>query len=332
MAVAIGGQVNLYATNGMNRATGYGRMELGLMQGLVDAGAEVRVIDRHTKPKFDVTIVVGSPEWAARVSGRRWVYTMSESTRVSAAWVDAMNLYAERVLVPCPALVGVYEGSGVRVPVDYVPLGVDWDAPKWVARDNAPEVFTLLTYSLGDLRKGAELAMMAFKRMHGGDMRYRMKVKCRDNAHWLTGLSDPQIEIVRGQQSDRDWHGLMSECQAFVFPSRGEGFGLPPREAVLNGLPTIATAWLGMWDVARWGWAVPVRELRAALFDSWGANAEGSLWAEPDVSAMEAQMRAIEADYPAALKRARVGREYLLEWFGWRRVASEIQRLLWENA
>jgi glycosyltransferase involved in cell wall biosynthesis len=331
MTIAIGNAaVNLYATNRMNRATGYGRMELGLMQGLVDSGAAVRLVDPATPPKYEVTLVVGNPLWAKKVSGRRWVYTMSEATQVSPEWVAAINECVERVLVPCPPLVDIYHASGVDVPVHYVPLGVDWEAPKFVQRDPEPEVFTWLTYSLGDLRKGAELAMMAFKRMHGGDMRYRMLVKCRDNPLWLTGLRDSQIEIVRGEQSDAKWHALLSECHAFVFPSRGEGFGLPPREATINGMPSIATAWLGMWDIARWGWAVPVRELSPALFDSWEANAEGSLWSEPDTVAMEAHMRAIEADYPAALKRARDGREYLLSQFGWGSSANRIQQLLWE--
>ena len=333
MAVALNGQVNLYATNGMNRATGYGRMELGLMQGLIGCGADVRVVDKYTPPKYDVTIVVGNPLWAQRIPGRRkWVFTMSEATQVSQKWVDAINESVERVLVPAPPLVDVYHDSGVQVPVDYVPLGVDWNAPAYVNRDPHPEVFTWLTYSLGDLRKGAELAIMAFKRLYGGDDRYRMIIKCRDSARWLTGLMDPQISLVEGEQTDAEYHALLERCDAMVFPSRGEGFGLPPREATLSGLPTIATAWLGMWDVAQWGYALPVRELRPALFDTWDANADGSLWAEPDTTALERQMQTITLDYAAALETARAGRDYLLRGFNWRAVAGRIQQLLWEHA
>ena len=173
---------------------------------------------------------------------------------------------------------------------------------------------------------------MAFKRLYGGDDRYRMIIKCRDSARWLTGLMDPQISLVEGEQTDAEYHALLERCDAMVFPSRGEGFGLPPREATLSGLPTIAMAWLGMWDVAQWGYALPVRELRPALFDTWDANADGSLWAEPDTTALERQMQTITLDYAAALETTRAGRDYLLRGFNWRAVAGRIHQLLWEHA
>jgi glycosyltransferase involved in cell wall biosynthesis len=322
--------VALFATNQANPATGYGRMELGLAQGLRSIGYDVT-------PDADMGIITGDPAWGY-IYGRNkrlWIFTMSEADRVSPEWVQAINDRYERCLVPAPDLVTIYQNSGVTIPVHYVPLGVDFANIQHVQRNAKAAIeatpdkpFTFLTYGLGDMRKGTDLAMMAFNRLFGGDMRFRLLIKCRDNPRWLAGLIDPQIEILRGQTSEAEWHALMARCHAFVFASRGEGFGLPPREAVLSGLPTIATKWLGLWDADQWGYPVAVADMWPAQFDYWEANAEGSRWAVPCDADIDAHMQAIADDYPAALAKAAQGRDYLLENFNWTKVAQSIDALM----
>jgi glycosyltransferase involved in cell wall biosynthesis len=46
---------------------------------------------------------------------------------------------------------------------------------------------------------------------------------------------------VLGHQPDARLHALMARTTAFVFPSRYEGFGLPPLEAMRLGAPTVVT-------------------------------------------------------------------------------------------
>lgn len=332
-AMTAPGALHLFATNKLNAATGYGRMERGLLQGF--RACDVRVPHFTRKPitpKTGTVLVVGNPEVGDEKlpPGQRMVcYTMSESTRVSQEWVDILNARYDAVIVPCPGLVDVYRDSGVSLPVHYVPLGVDYGPPPYTRRVFDPTCFRVLTYSLGDMRKGVDMAMMAFDRVLGRERGATLVVKARDNwdKSWLAGCEDPRIKVVSGETSEGDWHTLLASCHCMIFASYGEGFGLPPREAVLSGMPVIASSWLGLWDSDKWGYPLPVKAMWPCQFDFYEANAEGALWARPDETAIDGYLADIYANYGQALRRAKAGRDYLLN-FTWEQTARQILNLI----
>lgn len=55
------------------------------------------------------------------------------------------------------------------------------------------------------------------------------------------GLAPPEGAVFAGRPSDAELKGLLSAALAILFPSRTEGFGLPPLEAMLCGCPVIAS-------------------------------------------------------------------------------------------
>jgi glycosyltransferase involved in cell wall biosynthesis len=311
--------INFYAANGCNPYTGYGKLELGIARGLQAAGVRLNVWPDPDAP----TLLIGFPAWLTAphiAKTRRYILTMSESTKVSEKWVDLINWNAEGVFVPCAGLVDVYQVSGIKRPVVCATMGIDLrdvaQAPGW----NGEDRFEWLTYSYGDLRKGAELAIMAFKRLFQGDKQHHLTIKSRDDGGWMRAFQrgdDPQISVMFGQQSEREWMDLIARSHCFVFPSRAEGFGMPPREAILAGVPTIATQWLGMADVDRWGLPLKVLEMRTCTYDSYEANAEGGLWAEPSQEHLEEQMKWVYAHYDEAREIARKGAWYLRQNNTW---------------
>lgn len=327
-----------YPAQGCNSYTGYGRLEVGLAGGLRSAGVDLKL--KATR-RDDVALVVGYPDWltSPHVRGlRRWLLTMSESTKVSQTWVDIINAETVGVMVTCAGLVDVYRDSGVRVPVVNVGMAVELDPAAVASAVNTPRSsskYRYLTYSYGDLRKGAELAAMAFKRLHGGDEGFELVIKARENAEsaWLNALaSDSQITVVGGQQDEADWLALLASADCFVFPSRGEGYGLPPREATLMGVPTIATAWLGMADVSRWGLPLNVKELRPSVFDFHEANAVDSLWAQPDIDDLMSWMLWVWANPDVAKRRAQMGMRYLSETQTWDLMGERVAGVLASEA
>lgn len=55
------------------------------------------------------------------------------------------------------------------------------------------------------------------------------------------GMAIPPATIFAGRPSDAEFRGLLEGASALAFPSRTEGFGLPPLEAMLCGCPVVAS-------------------------------------------------------------------------------------------
>lgn len=329
--------VNFYPAHGLDTFTGYGRMELGIAKALQAVGIVPLLYPERRFPMLMVNSTLELLSAPHTHDARLWAFNMIETNKVDPTWVNAMNAACERVLVPCPPMVRIYQDSGVTVPVDYVPLGVDlfnaWDTQEKPALLNGNETpFNFLTYSYGDERKGADIAIKAFEQAFGGSDRYRLIIKARQGYQesWLADIDNPQIELVVGRQSEADWLALQHSSHCFIFASRGEGWGMPPRELTLAGVPTIATQWLGMWDVDQWGIPLKVKSMQRCIFEDYQANAADALWAEPDVYDLVLQMQWVVEHYTNAKQIAAAGRQYLLENFTWFQVGRRLRELLEE--
>src|SRR5262249_32953815 len=103
---------------------------------------------------------------------------------------------------------------------------------------------------------------------------------------------DPRIRVVTGFAPHEDLLTWLRALDAFVLPSRAEGFGLCGLEAMATGLPTIATAWSGPADYLD---PVDSLPLRFRLVDAAATEANGvryfGEWAEPDVEHLRALLR-----------------------------------------
>ena len=54
-------------------------------------------------------------------------YSMFESNKIIDSWVKILNEYFDMVVVPSPFLIKVYQESGVKIPIFYLPLGINLD-------------------------------------------------------------------------------------------------------------------------------------------------------------------------------------------------------------
>lgn len=329
---------------------GYGKMEIALWQALLEGGvrvtpsgptspALVKALPENVTATLAQPFTTGPITLATRQPGpvngwhlhdtRLWMYTMAEADKIRPERIAELNARVERVIVPCPQLVDVYQASGLTIPIHCVPLGVDYYVPEPVERRRPEGVFRFLGYSLDGTRKGAHFTVMAFSKAFPDGAPVELWIKTlAERESWLVGCMEDGIVTLPGKVSERAWWELLGDVQAFVFPSMGEGFGLPPREAVLAGLPTIATPWLGLWDVAEWGYAVKTNGTRPVQYNAETINADDARWISTDWQDLAQQMRWVYDNYDEALEKARAGREHLLTHFTWAKAAEGIIELL----
>lgn len=162
-------------------------------------------------------------------------FTMFESDRMPDEWIDDLK-EADEIVVPSFFCQETIKKLGFDAHV--VPLGIEHDIWPFLERPKR-ETFTFLSYESLNVRKGFFELFKAFTEEFGGrdDVRLILKTVREDNV--IPMHEYPNITVIKGAVSRFELLKLLYEADAFVFPSRGEGFGHTPLEAVATGLPAI---------------------------------------------------------------------------------------------
>jgi len=268
-------------------------------------------------------------EFGTRVAERYIGYTMLEASRIPTSWVKNINDNCERVIVPCSHQRQAFLDSGVKRDVKVIPIGLEVS--------NFPEVkipkddeFIFGTMGTLTYRKGTDVLVKAFlkafpRKSYPNVGIYIKTIPVGGIAHaWFIDgeliKKDDRIRLYTQSLSPKD---LISEFFAkincFVFPTRGEGFGLPVAEAMCVGLPVIATNWSGTGDFVKEDVAYPLSyKLVDVPRGDWkgypeGLQADGMQWAEPDVDHLVELMKEVYNNREKASKKGKKARKYVLE-------------------
>jgi len=300
-----------------------------------------KILERTTD-KIDSFYVKCFPafEFKNRVAERYIGYTMLEASRIPQSWVDNMNNSCERVIVPCSHQKQAFIDSGVKRDVEVIPIGLEVD--------NFPEVkppkddeFIFGTMGTLTYRKGTDVLVKAFRKAfpkkdypNVGIFIKTIPVGGIAHAWFADGellKSDDRIRLYTQSLSPKE---LISEFFAkincFVFPTRGEGFGLPPLEAMCVGLPTIATNWSGTGDFVLPDVAYPLNyKIVDVPRGDWkgyppSLQADGMQWAEPSVDHLVELMREVYNNRDKAEKKGKKARKFVLENYNNVTVAQQL--------
>lgn len=133
--------------------------------------------------------------------------------------------------------------------------------------------------------------------------------------------SPPDIYLDFNVYPDNEMIKIFKMCDAFVLPSRGEGFGLPYAEAMSMGLPTIGTRYGGQLEF--------MNDNNSYLVDIDGTEAEprcdwicseyvGGKFAIPNKDHLKELMRYIYENQEHAKLKGKVAREYMIKNFDWK--------------
>lgn len=265
------------------------------------------------------------PDWWAQVKAERLVgLTMFESTKMPDWYVRCINETAEACIVPSQWCGEIFREQ-VSVPVHVAQWGIDTEDyyPLDRTRTEA-QPYTFLWSGGPDMRKGWDVAYGAFIKAFGRSQDVRLRLHFREMPIGVLGFRDENVDVVVGYFDRPHLRQMLQAADCFVFPSRGEGWGLPPREAAATGLPVIATRWGGLADeIDKWAIPLDVQEMQWAMYGPWRHGDVGH-WAEPDKEALADWMRWCFENRALAAKLGRRSADWLAQNTPWSRTAQQV--------
>lgn len=333
-------RLNLLA-HALIKEDGYGRGILHILRQLGLHGVQVHPgllselelpgwVQRMQGRDFgDLTLTIAPGGCVKGIPGRQWVMSMTEDTKVPSEWVDKINDHAERLIVPCQQNAEAFEKCGVEVPVHVLHWGTSPEEFPLLPPVQHNRPFTVVCMADRGARKGIETSLGAFFQAFPSETDVRLLVKARPV------FIDPQMRQVFSNQSRLSWWledvdtmaDVYSQADVFLYPAYGEGWGMPPREAAMMGLPVLATAWSGL-EVGLEHWGIPLTNLTMAQ----SMLPQAGKWAKPDIDDVAAKLRWCYENRDAAAQIGRAGAAWLRENQTWAHTAKNLLTLLEEHA
>lgn len=231
-------------------------------------------------------------------------YTMFETNATPLPWTKSMN-QARRLITPCPANMEAFRNRGVTVPIDVVPQGINPEAWPIIDRAKRDQPYTFLIAGGLTYRKNPIGAVQAFRAAFPENNDVRLLIKTRAGRiaggfrNWINTVPrDDRIEIIAEDSTPEAMAMFMATADCFLWPSRGEGFGLPPLQAMATGLPVIVSNNSGMSQYCdkKYNYPIPCKEVPVprqsdgGYPDDWG---DCGNWWEPDFDCLVEAMRNI---------------------------------------
>lgn len=183
------------------------------------------------------------------------LYTMWEFDTLPGEMVVALN-QADYVLAASDWLKKVYKNSGVFKTVYTCRQGCDTEfyayrLREWRECQEKGKPLRFLWLGAPDKRKGYDLALKGFHNAFFGTKRKAelyIKSSIWGGQGGVLEMSRYNAIIDSRNVSFEELREIYYSAYAFSFPSRGEGLGMPPLEAMATGLPVIAPTYSTMRD------------------------------------------------------------------------------------
>lgn len=317
-------------------ALGYGRMGMKLAAALARAGVDIcdDMPDAYGGQQKFIPHVSGQSGKCGHVG---WLSTPGHMRGWWDGQVKSLLSMWEATILPEPFRESLDEFDIMMVPsqqnlelfgkyhknVHLVPLGIDpteWHPTERPTLDDPHFTFFI---SGGGHRKGSDLVIEAFRKVFDGRIpdgpAPRLFVHSAKASEFPR---DERIHLFTGKLTDEEEVALYGMCHVYVQPSRGEGFGLRPLQAMAQGCPTIATnahghAAYGHLITYPLGWAY--NETPPEAFHHGPAG----FWWEPNFDELCEMMEDVYLNYDSAVVKAQENAKLVATEFSWDNTATK---------
>jgi glycosyltransferase involved in cell wall biosynthesis len=204
----------------------------------------------HESQYNDINISFVPINLHEHLRGHNIHWTVFESTRIPSLLMSVLP-HADSVWVPSEWGKNILIGHGIDADrVAVVPEGVDTDLfHPYVKPKNYTRPFRFLFVGKYEQRKSCNEVIEAFAKAFGNQPLVELIIKTNyfvdhgpqlaDLETYITQLGVNNVRVFWGEASDIG--DFYRNCDIFVLPSKGEGWGLPIIEAAASGMPIITT-------------------------------------------------------------------------------------------
>ncbi len=268
-------------------------------------------------------------------------YTMFETTKWPERWIDILSRCTDLILVPSLWCKDTLIAQGITKSIEILGHGTDPEFTYIDRPENTKGPFRFLHYNSGELRKSYRETIDAFCNEFTEADNVELVLKSSTHAAAAesflyvqekrqAGQLRANIQLVHKIMAKTELQELLASCHCFVFPSKGEGFGLTPLEAIKTGMPAILTkghAFLDFWNVACLGVGYDLEPAKYGAEYFKGTTDYGN-WYKPRVSDIQAQMRFAYTNQIDSKGYGRVGSEYISGKFTWDIIAQNLKEII----
>tara|TARA_R110002020_G_scaffold268819_3_gene484110 strand:- start:48424 stop:49878 length:1455 start_codon:yes stop_codon:yes gene_type:complete len=265
--------------------------------------------------------------------GKTINFTVWESNKIPPKWPILMNKFTEvwtasewgrQIMLKC----------GVKRDIHVCSFGVNEKIFKYRKQEEPSGKFRFLIFANSHWeqhRKNYPAALEGFRKAFGNNKNVELVCKITTSGGNIPKLPN-NVKLINERMTTSDLVKLIHSCHCFIFPSRGEGFGLPPREAMCCGVPVIVTNTSALQDIAKEKFTWPVQPhgyVPARGYSRvYGKTSELGVFDEVRSSDIAEQMLAVYNNYSDAIERSLVARKFISENQTYEHTAKRIIELL----
>ena len=302
------------------------------------------------KGKGDLYVMNGHVSHIPKLDHKKLINITQLECAIPADWIKALNMdKIKQIWVTSEFVKDLIVQSGVKKPIRTIYLGLDkrfiQKDVNIFPKDNSFKFFNISApHCIGTRdRKGLDVLIKAFKNEFGdnpgvklilkintiyADDIYRRFGKQFDLNKYLSLLlpkntNTSNIQIITNYIPTKLLSDLYNSIDCGVFPSRGEGFGLPQAELIKIGKPVITTDYSSTNEFSD-------SNLRIKLKGMWPLDYQNlppyykSRFAEPDEDHLRKLMRKIyEKDYKFQLPK-------IFKEFNWDKIGKKMNSYIKE--
>ena len=269
---------------------------------------------------------------------------MFEFDRIPSQWYAILQK-PDLIIVPNQHNVQIFSDV-TPVPVVQCPAGVDVDMfPYRRRKPEANKPFVFLFLGDDNPRKGtghvarswamwnerypelAENTILIMKMTHWKDDRELVQ---QTKNSYLDYRVLPLTEADSKKMDMPTLPSLYEYAHCFLWPTMGEGWGLPLCEAMSSGLPAIYTPYAGTLEYADESYAYPVRYGKKDIEMEYpdGRKIDTVQAVDPDIESVVEHMHTIYTDYHDAARKGYIASRVMSGYFTWEHAADRFIEIL----